>query len=183
VALTFDDGPGPDTPRILDALDAARATATFFLVGSRVALHPDAVTRIAAAGHEIGSHSWSHERPGRSRAAVLRDLIRGSLAIRRIIGVRPRWFRPPYAQWTPGLMRVARLAGMRTVTWDVDPRDWEIDDAAEVVEQVLRSARAGSIVLLHDDRGATVEALSSMIDNLRIQGLETVTVSTLLDGR
>lgn len=148
-----------------------------------MAVHPDAVARIAAAGHEIGSHSWSHDRPGRTHAAMLRDLIRSSLAIRRVAGVRPRWFRPPYANWTPGLVRVARLAGMQTLTWDADPRDWEIDDAAEVVERVLRSARAGSIVLLHDGRRATVEALPSTIDNLRTQGLDPVTVSALFDTR
>jgi len=157
--------------------------ATFFLVGSQVASHAAAVVRIRAEGHEIGSHSWGHERPGRTGATVFRDLIRTSLAIHRVAGVRPRWFRPPYAQSTPRLVRAARLAGMRTVTWDVDPRDWERGDPGDVVEQVLRSARGGSIVVLHDGGPATVDALPSIVDNLRIQGLDLVTVSTLLGGR
>jgi peptidoglycan-N-acetylglucosamine deacetylase len=184
VALTFDDGPSAETPRILDALAAADARATFFLVGSRVASHREAVVRIAAEGHEIGSHSWGHERPGRSAAAVFGDLVRTSGTIRRAAGMRPRYFRPPYAKLTPGLSRIARLAGMRTVMWDADSRDWETDDPAEIVERVLRSTRAGSIVLFHDRDGlTTVDALPSIIENLGIQGLETVTVSSLVTGR
>jgi peptidoglycan/xylan/chitin deacetylase (PgdA/CDA1 family) len=180
VALTFDDGPGTETARILDALADADARATFFLVGSRVAAHANAVARIAAEGHEIGSHSWGHDRPGRSQPAVLRDLVRASVAIRRAAGASPRWFRPPYARFTRGLMLTARLAGMGTVTWDVDPRDWERDDPGDVVEEVLRSTRSGSIVLLHDGGPATVESLPSIVENLRLQGLDLVTVSDLL---
>jgi peptidoglycan-N-acetylglucosamine deacetylase len=180
VALTFDDGPGPETPAVLDALAAARASGTFFVVGSRVARYREAVARIAAEGHEVASHTWGHGRPGSSHAAMFRDLVRASVAIRRAAGARPRSFRPPYAKWTPGTLRAARLAGMRTVTWDVDPRDWEVDDPADLVERVLRSTRAGSIVLLHDRGGATVRALPSIVDNLRVQGLDTVTVAELL---
>jgi peptidoglycan-N-acetylglucosamine deacetylase len=72
---------------------------------------------------------------------------------------------------------------MRTVTWDVDPRDWEKDDPGDVVEQVLRSTRAGSIVLLHEGRGSTLDALPSIVSNLRIQGLEMVTIGALLSAR
>jgi peptidoglycan-N-acetylglucosamine deacetylase len=180
VALTFDDGPGPDTPRLLDALAAAGVPCTFFLVGSRVASYADVVARTAAEGHEIGSHSWGHERPGRSHVAVFRDLVRTSLAIRRAAGALPRRFRPPYAQSTHGLVRTARFAGMRTVTWDADPRDWEIDEPADVVEQVLRSTRPGSIVLLHDGGRGTIDALPSIIENLRAQALDLVTLSCLL---
>jgi peptidoglycan-N-acetylglucosamine deacetylase len=180
VALTFDDGPGTETPRILDALAEAEARATFFLVGSRVPAQADGVARIAAEGHEIGSHSWGHDRAGRSHPAVLRDLVRASVAIRRAAGAPPRWFRPPYARFTRGLMLTARLAGMGTVTWDVDPRDWERDDPGDVVEEVLRSTRSGSIVLLHDGGPATVESLPSIVENLRLQGLDMVTVSHLL---
>jgi peptidoglycan/xylan/chitin deacetylase (PgdA/CDA1 family) len=169
-----------ETPRILDALAEAEARATFFLVGSRVPAHGDAVARIAAKGHEIGSHSWGHDRPGRPHPAVLRDLLRTSVAIRRAAGAPPRWFRPPYSRFTRGLMLTARLAGMRTVTWDVDPRDWERDDPGDVVEQVLRSTRSGSIVLLHDCGPATVESIPSIVANLRLQGLDMVTVSDLL---
>jgi len=158
------------------------ATATFFLVGSRIAGHEEVVAQIAAEGHEIGSHSWRHEGPARSRVVLLTELFRTSVAIRAASGVRPRWFRPPYSRSTPTLVRAARLAGMRTVTWDVDPRDWERDDPADIVERVLRSTRAGSIVVFHEDRPATVAAIASVVENLKLMGLETVTVTELLDG-
>lgn len=134
-------------------------------------------------GHDVGSHSWGHERPGSSRVAVFRDLVRASRAIHRAAGVRPRWFRPPYAKWSGSLVLSARLAGMRTVMWDADSRDWETEDPADLVERVLRSTTAGSIVLFHDREGlATVDALPAIIENLRIQGLETVSVPSLLRG-
>jgi peptidoglycan/xylan/chitin deacetylase (PgdA/CDA1 family) len=158
------------------------ATATFFLVGSRIARHKEVVARIAAEGHEIGSHSWRHGGPARSRVTLLTEPFRTSAAIRGASGARPRWFRPPYARSTPALVRAARLAGMRTVTWDVDPRDWERDEVADIVEQVLRSTRAGSIVVFHEDRPPTVAAIASVVRNLKLMGLETVTVTQLLDG-
>jgi peptidoglycan/xylan/chitin deacetylase (PgdA/CDA1 family) len=184
VSLTFDDGPGPDTARILDELAKRRAKATFFVVGSRIASHRALVARIAAEGHELGSHSWSHERNQHPGPSFVRDLVRTSVAIRRAAGVFPRWFRPPYSHWTPGIGRAARLAGMATVTWDVDPRDWEADDAGAVVERVLRSTQPGSIVLLHEGGGGlAVTALPSILDNLQAQDLAIVTVSALLASR
>jgi peptidoglycan/xylan/chitin deacetylase (PgdA/CDA1 family) len=184
IALTFDDGPGSDTSGILDELRERGATATFFVVGSRIASRAELLARIVAEGHEIGSHSWSHERHQHPGPAFVRDLVRTSIAIRRAAGVFPRWFRPPYARWTPGIGRAARLAGMATVTWDVDPRDWEADDAATVVERVLLSTQPGSIVLLHEGGGGLgVEALPSLLDNLRAQDLKFVSVSALLANR
>ena len=183
VALTFDDGPGPDTLRVLDALAAIQVPATFFLVGSRVAEQEETVARIAAAGHEIGSHSWAHGRTDNSLPAVFRGLVRTSAAIGRATGSRPRWFRPPYSNWTRGLVRAAWIAGMQTVLWDSDPRDWEADDSADVVERVLRSTRSGSIVVLHESGTATVRALPSIVENLKVQGLDLVTVGELLARR
>ena len=182
VALTFDDGPGAHTPRILDELASRGAKATFFVVGSRIGGRAELVARIAADGHELGSHSWSHERDQRPGTGLIRDLARTSIAIRRSAGAFPRWYRPPYANWTPGIERIAGVAGMRTASWDVDPRDWEADDAMTVVERVLRSTQPGSIVLLHEGGGGLgVEALAPILDTLRAQGLAMVTLSKLLE--
>jgi peptidoglycan/xylan/chitin deacetylase (PgdA/CDA1 family) len=180
-ALTFDDGPGPHTDRTLDALRAHGATATFFVVGSRLAPHGAAVERIVAEGHELGSHSWDHARPGRNHLRSWVDLVRTSRAIARAAGARPRWFRPPYAAWSPGLGAAAALAGMRTVTWDVDPRDWETADAALVARRVGDSTLPGSIILLHETAGGVaVEALGEIVEALHSRGLATVTVTELL---
>jgi len=183
VALTFDDGPGPDTERILDALAGLGARATFFLVGSRVGSRERIVARIRAEGHEIGSHSWTHRRLADRPGIGWLELVRTSVALRRAGGVAPRYFRPPYAEWSVGLGRAARLAGLRMVTWDVDPRDWETRDPDVVTERVLDATRPGSIVLLHDgDGAASVGALPAIIAGLRQRGLEPVTMSALLGG-
>ena len=178
-ALTFDDGPGPHTARLLDELAAHDAKATFFVVGSRIAGREELIARIAAEGHDLGSHSWSHERAPQPGAAFADDLARTSTAIERAAGIVPLWFRPPYADFTPDTVRAARRAGMDTVTWDTDPRDWEADDAGTVAERVVYSALPGSIVLLHEGELA-VQALPSILDGLHAIGLVPVTVSALL---
>ncbi len=151
------------------------------MVGSQVARRADLVARIAAEGHEVGSHSWAHGRHRRAGPALAVDLARTSIAIRRAAGAYPRWFRPPYAHWTPGMVRAARLAGMRTATWDVDPRDWEAGDAATVAERVRRSTEPGSILLLHEGSGGVaLEALPEILGDLRDRALATVTLSDLL---
>lgn len=181
VALTFDDGPGPDTDELLEALARAEAPATFFLVGERVARAHPLVARIAAAGHEIGSHTWSHGRLADRPWRAWIELVRTAAAIRGATGTRPRLFRPPYAQSSPRLALAARLAGSRVVTWDVDPRDWQAGDAETVTERVLRDAWPGSIVLLHEGRGSiSIDAVAGIVAGLRERGLEPVTVSALL---
>jgi peptidoglycan/xylan/chitin deacetylase (PgdA/CDA1 family) len=183
VALTIDDGPGPDTERILDALAALGARATLFLVGSRVAGSERTVARIAAEGHELGSHSWTHGRLADRPISAWLELVRTSVALRRAAGVTPRYFRPPYFEWSTGLGWATRLTGMRVVTWDVDPRDWETRDPDVVTERVLAAARPGSIILLHEaDGAASVGALPAIVAGLRERGLAPVTLSALLKG-
>lgn len=183
VALTFDDGPSSDTGALLDALGRAGARATFFVVGSRISGRVATVARIAREGSEIGSHSWDHGRLTAQRSRGMPGLVRTSLAVRRAAGVRPRLFRPPYGEWSPGVWAAARLAGMRMVNWDVDPRDWESRDPAEVASRVVSSAQPGSIVLLHDaGNGLGPATLPPILDGLASRGLGVVTASDVLRG-
>jgi peptidoglycan/xylan/chitin deacetylase (PgdA/CDA1 family) len=136
---------------------------------------------MCAEGHEVGSHSWTHGRLPDRLASGWLELVRTSVALRRAGGGVPRYFRPPYAEWSLGLGRAARLARMRMVTWDVDPRDWQTKDPDVIAERVLDGARRGSIVVLHEGNGApSVGALPAIVAGLRERGLEPVTVSTLL---
>lgn len=181
VALTFDDGPGEGSARLLERLAQSGTPATFFLVGNKIGGQRELVARMAREGHELGSHSWAHGRLGERPVRDLVDLLRSSHAIRSAAGVSPRWFRPPYAGWTPRLIRGARLAGMGTVTWDVDPRDWESDDPRSVIQDVVSSAGPGSIVVLHDrPDGIAADALPGIVAGLRDRGLALATVSGLL---
>jgi peptidoglycan-N-acetylglucosamine deacetylase len=183
VALTFDDGPGVVTPAVLDVLRERGARATFHVLGARARHGAPLLRRAVAEGHELGVHGWRHRdltaQPGRSGA----ELVRARSAIRAAAGVASRVFRPPFGKVSPALVRVARAAGLLTVTWDVDPRDFEEPGAEAIRMRVAARVRPGSIVLLHDDRpglAATAAALPGILDDLGDRSLAPVTVSELL---
>lgn len=187
VALTFDDGPGRHTARLLDLLRPTRARVTFFVVGEQVRPNAAVVRRIVAEGHEIGNHTWSHARlPGLSRQAIRAEIDRTQDAVHEVAGVRPKVFRPPYAVTDA---RVGRAAGLPQVMWSVDPMDWRSAGPGrgkrtigEMVDQVVGDTRPGDIVLLHDVHGPTVSAVPELVTRLRRRGYELVTVSDLFRG-
>jgi len=151
LSLTYDDGPGESlTPRVLDALAARDAKATFFLLGRRAAAAPGVADRVRDAGHEIGCHSHGHLHawktpPWRSAA----DVARGYETLSAWLP-SPCLFRPPYGKLTPWTARAARRRGSRIVKWTVDSGDtWSAPPRVEdVVERVRRDG--GGVVLLHD---------------------------------
>ncbi len=186
VALTFDDGPDPkSTLRALDALDAAGVKATFFIIGKKAEQHPDVVRDIARRGHDVGLHSYAHDRlfalrgPERWR----KDLKRGARALAEITGTRPKLFRPPIGHTVPHTPRIVRELGLRVIGWDVSARDGITASATDVARRVLSSARDGSIVLLHDaaerddHAPAGVEALPAILEGLKKKGLAVVPLS------
>jgi peptidoglycan/xylan/chitin deacetylase (PgdA/CDA1 family) len=191
VALTFDDGPGLDTERILDVLAAHNVRATFFLIGSHVERFPQTARRIVAAGHEIGNHSYSHPiylycRAGETR----RQLERSQAVIAATTGITPNLVRPPCGVRTPAYFRTTRRLGLRTVQWDVAGFDWKRRSGQQIAHEVLRKVRTGSIVLLHDgdsegkrDRRETIAALSLIIEGLRARDLRIVPLSELLGAK
>jgi peptidoglycan-N-acetylglucosamine deacetylase len=183
VALTFDDGPGALTADLLEVLAAAGARATFNVLGSRVRGREELLARTLAGGHELGSHAERHERlAGRPLDAYL-QLLRTNAALRTAVDTGPRIFRAPYGSVSAGVVRAARLAGLTTVGWDVDPRDYETPGADAIHARVAATVRPGSIVLLHDDRRAlaqTVTATERILATLAARGLSAVTVSELL---
>lgn len=192
VALTFDDGPDPTfTPQILDVLAREHVPATFFVIGNRAAAEPSLIARIAAAGHEIGNHSFSH--PNVDGIGLMRlrtELESTTQIVASIIGRRPLLYRPPSLadvepRTTVGAAAFARAGslGYLVVDADADPRDWEQPDAARIVEETLAQADHGGVILLHDgggDRAATVRALPAIISRLRERGLRFVALSELV---
>jgi peptidoglycan-N-acetylglucosamine deacetylase len=183
VALSFDDGPGALTADLLDVLGEHGARATFNVLGERVPGREATLRRTLAEGHELGSHAERHERLGGRPREALVQLLRTNAALRRAVGRAPRVFRAPYGDVSPGVVRVARLAGLVTVGWDVDPRDYETPGAEAIHDRAAAAVRPGSIVLLHDDRRAlaqTVVATERLLGTLRARGLSAVSVSELL---
>jgi peptidoglycan/xylan/chitin deacetylase (PgdA/CDA1 family) len=183
VALTFDDGPAALTAALLDVLARGGGRATFNVLGERVAGREGLLRRTLAEGHELGSHAYRHERLAGRPYEAWRQLRRTNRALLEATGVRPRTFRPPYGSASPGVVAVAALAGLVTVGWDVNPRDYREPTAEQIEERVMTLVRPGSIVLLHDDRralDATVTATERLVARLGAEGYRLVTVSELL---
>jgi peptidoglycan/xylan/chitin deacetylase (PgdA/CDA1 family) len=182
VALTFDDGPGPYTARLLDELAAADVRATFFLVGRNVATRPELVARMVAEGHEVGNHSWDHPQlTDLDAAGVVDQLARTDAAITAATGgTAPTIVRPPYGDYDDAVLADLAARGESAITWDVDTRDWENRDAGITTTRALAGVVAGSIVLMHDIHPTSVDAVPGLVDQLRQRGFTFVTVSQLL---
>lgn len=174
VALTFDDGPDPTwTPKILDQLKAAKAQATFCVIGTRVKSYPQLVARIVREGHQLCNHSWRHDIDlGRRPVAEIKaDLARTNRAIQAAApGAKVPFYRQPGGQWTAEVVSVAGQLGMRPLHWSVDPQDWAKPSAKTIRQRVTKATRPGSVVLLHDgggNRAATVGACADLIGELK----------------
>jgi peptidoglycan-N-acetylglucosamine deacetylase len=187
VALTFDDGPLPGaTERVLAVLEREGAVATFFLTGSSIREHLPQAGRIAAAGHEIGNHSYSHPVLLGVSLARIRDEIRRTDAQIRHAGYAGEiHFRAPYGKKYLALPLVLAREGRTNVLWDVEPEsDPEVGrDADRIAEHVLNNVRPGSIVLLHvmfESRAESLRAVGPIVQGLHERGYRLVTVSELL---
>jgi peptidoglycan/xylan/chitin deacetylase (PgdA/CDA1 family) len=181
VALTFDDGPGEHTGRLLDLLGERGVRATFFVIGEMVAQDPGGQTtrRIVAEGHEIGNHTWSHPAlAALPREAVRRELKNTDDIVERLTGVRMRMMRPPYGATDKAVAAVTRGEGLAQILWNVDTLDW-LDRNAAVVIRRAGKAEPGSIILLHDIHRSTVDAMPAILDALSRKGYTFVTVSEL----
>jgi len=153
VALTFDDGPDPaSTPQVLDGLAELGVRATFFVLGPRLTEHPDVGRLIAARGHELAVHGWTHRRHLlRTPADIHSDLRRCADAIEEIAGGRPRFWRPPNGIPTGAGLLAARRLGLRPVLWTADGLDWRRDATADSIrDRVVGRLGPGGVVLLHD---------------------------------
>ncbi|MDO5682784.1 MAG: polysaccharide deacetylase family protein, partial [Propionibacteriaceae bacterium] len=190
VALTFDDGPTPaDTDRILAELAAEDVPATFFVIGENVEKDPDSVARIAAAGHELGNHSWSHPRMilmGSDQIAAEIEKTDAALQVHSDAGQGDAGqilFRPPFGKKLVGLPRYLAAHDRRTIMWDVAVEDYSSPDVPQSAEDLTRltvdQVRPGSIILLHPWNGRleTQAAIGPVIRKLKSQGYRFVTVS------
>jgi peptidoglycan/xylan/chitin deacetylase (PgdA/CDA1 family) len=180
LALTFDDGPNPAwTPRLLDILAEHDVRATFFMVGKFAKSEKELAHRVAAAGHLIGNHTWSHPDLSRTREAnVLDELTRTNDILAEISGKPIRYFRPPFGARRPYVLKLARQLGLIPVTWNAMTNDWKEPSGDKIAQSLIRkidgnqsSGRASNIVLhdgshhgLNADRGPSVTAAAGLLD-------------------
>jgi peptidoglycan/xylan/chitin deacetylase (PgdA/CDA1 family) len=187
VALTFDDGPNPSyTPSLLGVLRQRGAKATFFVIGAQVEEHPDLASQIVTEGHELGNHSFSHERMVlKSYSFIKSEVDRTDALIRQAGYVGPINFRSPYSKKFILLPFYLSRLGKRNIFWDMEPDSFpEVAKTADnIVSYVLERARPGSIILLHAEnpsRHQSLEAVGGILDGLKAKGFTFVTVSSLI---
>ncbi|CRK82064.1 sporulation polysaccharide deacetylase PdaB [Neobacillus massiliamazoniensis] len=190
IALTFDDGPNPVyTPQILALLRQYEATATFFSIGYQMERYPQIVRRVVQEGHELGNHSMTHSYEDRVGFERMRsELIRADKVIQKYQQNKPKLFRPPGGYIDNLLLQESIQNGYKVVLWSTnqDTKDWSLPGAQVIADHVIRHARSGDIVLLHDgggDRKQTIEALKTILPVLKQQGYQFVSVSELLNYR
>lgn len=181
IALTFDDGPGLGTVRLIEALQAHGAKATFFMMGPRVNTYPDAVHKMVETGCELGNHTSNHLKlTDYAAEGVAMEINYTRDVINSIVGQTPTMVRPPYGAVNEVVQSVAEAPLM---FWSVDTLDWELKDAGLIRDYVLNNVKDGDIVLMHDIYEATVQAAIELIPLLQERGYQIVTVSEMARAR
>ncbi len=188
ITLTFDDGPSPSTPRLLEYLASENIRATFFECGKNVERHPDIARAVLAAGHEVGNHTYSHPHLYlKSPGFINREIAQAQDVIGAKLGHTATLLRAPYGQRWFGIGAVQKRLGLMGVMWTVIGHDWEWP-AERIAALVLEEATPGGIVCLHDGRGiepnpnvgAMLEALKRIVPVLKDQGYTFEPVTALL---
>lgn len=183
IAITFDDGPNPETTnKLLKILADRGVKATFFVLGSRAEQSPEILRAMVAAGHEVGNHSWNHPQLTKIPVAAADKQIEDTnTVIQNATGVKPRYLRPPYGSMNPTLARhIEEKYGLTFIYWAVDPLDWKVRDSNAVHDQIMKQVRPGAIILAHDIHPTTVAAMPRVIDELLEKGYKFKTVSELI---
>lgn len=175
IALTFDDGPHPDyTPKVLSVLRTYRIQATFFVIGENAAAFPKLLHDIAAGGHVVANHSYTHPLlTSLSTAKIRQELGRTSEVIERVLDAPPLWCRAPYGEWDARSLKVCAQLGMEPLGWSLDTNDWARPGIAKIEKAVTRGVEPGSVILQHDgggNRSQTVRAISDYLPRLLDKG-------------
>lgn len=189
VALTFDDGPDPEsTPALLDLLREARVHAAFFCVGERVAAHPELTARIAREGHLVENHSYHHSHLTNffGVARLRAELERTQAIIARTTGRAPTYFRPPMGLSNPRVFRAARAVGIQVVGWTARGFDTRAVPPSRIVKRIVRGVGPGGVILLHDGNiaaGRLVSTVEQLLVELRARGYRVARLDRVLGAR
>ncbi|MBQ3353423.1 polysaccharide deacetylase family protein [Candidatus Saccharibacteria bacterium] len=182
IALTFDDGPSPSTtPALLNILKMRDVPATFFVLGNMARNYPDIIKHASEEGHEIANHTMYHQNLIRISAnSVQADINESRSVLEGILGQSPSLTRPPYGNINDN---VRRSVGTPMILWSVDTLDWKTRDPDSILSVAMDEVHDGAIILMHDIYDTTVSAVPKLIDTMRQNGYEFVTISELVKER
>jgi polysaccharide deacetylase family sporulation protein PdaB len=182
IAISFDAAWGnEETQTLIDILKKYNVKTTFFVVGAWVDKYPESVKALADAGHEVCNHSNTHPHmPKLPRDKMCEQINECNNKIKKITGVSPILFRPPYGDYNNSLVEAVKSSNMYCVQWDVDSLDWKNPAPKDMIARVTSKVKPGSIVLFHNGAKNTPEALPKIIETLQSQGYQIVPVSQLI---
>ncbi|MCK4777157.1 MAG: polysaccharide deacetylase family protein [Actinomycetia bacterium] len=184
VALTFDDGPDPYyTKKILEVLHRYNVKASFFVIGELASKYPFLIKEINSEGHTLGNHTLTHrDIELKSESEVRKELLEVNKILKDITGKEVTWFRPPGGEVNDNILKAANSLNLKTVLWDVDPRDWKKYAPQIIYEEVVGKITREDIILLHDGGGNRMNTLNSLpkiIQSLQQKGYSFFTLDDL----
>lgn len=184
VALTFDDGPSQSvTPRVLETLRKYDAKATFYMLGSQVDYYPSIAKMVVDEGHEVGSHTDNHlDLTTIGNETIYNELSKANQKIKAATGLDYiKTVRPPYGAYNQNIVNITSEYHSSIILWSVDSLDWQSRNAQAINEVILRDLKPGGIVLMHDIHSTTADALPQLLETLKNDGYQFITVSELLE--
>lgn len=177
IALTFDDGPSKYTDEILDILKDCNANGTFFVLGNKVKAYSTTIQKMINQGNQIGNHSYNHKWLTRLDIDDFKEQIdRTQTIVEEVTGYTPHLLRPTYGSINK---KIRNNTDLDIILWDVDSLDWKIKDSKKIADRVLKDVKDLDIVLFHDIKKRTVEALKILLPKLQEQGFQFVTIDEL----
>lgn len=186
IAISFDDGPAASyTKEILEVLKNENVKAAFFCIGSRIAGNEEILKQAHAEGHLIGNHSYSHHFwfDMYSAKKMQADLAQMDEEVQRVIGFRPKLFRPPYGVTNPNVKKAIISGGYTPVGWSVRSMDTVIRKEEKLLSKISQAIAPGAVFLFHDTSRTTLEVLSAFIQEVKKRGYQVTPLDKLLDLR
>lgn len=183
IALSFDDGPGPYTAEILQILHDNDVAAAFFCVGKQIEIHPEVLQQIHQQGHLIGNHSYAHHFwfDCLSSGSMSKEMQQADALVQKLIGLKPKLFRPPYGVTLPWLRRAVLKGRYTTIGWSVRSLDTVITDEQKLLQKVTQALEPGAIFLFHDTKKVTAAILAGFLTQVRAKGYKVVRLDKLLE--
>jgi len=177
VAFTFDDGPSYNTNKIISSLVKNNATATFFLLGSKVEKYKNTVKNLVDNKMEVANHTYSHKLLTKSsKEEVLKEINNTNDIIYEVANIKPKFLRPSYGEYNKNIIKISN---MPIVIWNLDTLDWKYHNSKKIINNILKNISDGDIILMHDTYSATYNAVDQILPMLSDLGYQVVSISEL----
>ncbi len=178
ICLTFDDGPSKYTAELIEDLNKRDAKATFFVLGSRIKGYEATLSKMSENGFQIGNHSFTHRNyHNLTDNEVISEIEDTNKEINKVTGITPNIVRSPYGNKKMEILKEKKLV---EISWSIDPEDWKYRDVDHIVKHCLEKAESGDIILMHDIYKTSTKAAVKIVDELKKQGYEFLTISEMI---